>query len=104
MALQGDAIGYMATLQREIGVTVDLIPGPQTLAACPTLQEGDSGEVVRSLQFFVGAPRDGQFGPATKRAVVAFQGCKNISQDGIVGHATWREILKPFAADYGISL
>ena len=66
----------------------------------PTLQEGSTGPVVNSLQTLLtsGAPGqwittpqgiDGDFGPHTKAAVVAFQAWGGVAQDGIVGDQTW---------------
>ena len=66
----------------------------------PTLQEGSSGEVVRSLQQILtnGAPGqwnttpgaiDGNFGPNTKASVKAFQVWGGVTSDGVVGDQTW---------------
>lgn len=104
MALTGDAGSYMRMLQRAIGVPADGVPGLQTLAACPTLQEGRSGDAVMSLQFFMYVSPDGIFGPDTKKAVKHVQLLNDLVQDGIVGHNTWRAILKPMAASHGITL
>ncbi|MGW3649017.1 peptidoglycan-binding domain-containing protein [Streptomyces sp. NPDC000878] len=35
---------------------------------------------------------DGYFGPATRAAVLKFQGCVNITVDGIVGRVTWASL------------
>jgi peptidoglycan L-alanyl-D-glutamate endopeptidase CwlK len=58
------------------------------------LKEGDSGPDVTSLQnklqvtgFPPGAP-DGNFGPATNAAVIAFQRSEGLVPDGIVGQDT----------------
>ena len=92
--------------QQGAGLTVDGIVGPATWAALPdggpmpTLQEGSTGPVVRSLQTLLtnGAPGqwittpqgiDGDFGPHTKASVIAFQAFGGIAQDGIVGDQTW---------------
>ena len=92
--------------QQGAGLTVDGIVGPATWAALPdggpmpTLQEGSTGPVVSSLQTLLtnGAPGqwittpqgiDGNFGPHTKAAVVAFQTWGGVAQDGIVGDQTW---------------
>jgi peptidoglycan hydrolase-like protein with peptidoglycan-binding domain len=92
--------------QQGAGLTVDGIIGPATWAALPdggpmpTLQEGSTGPVVSSLQTVLtnGAPGqwittpqgiDGNFGPHTKAAVVAFQAWGGVAQDGIVGDQTW---------------
>ena len=88
------------------GLVVDGIVGPLTWAALPdggpmpTLQEGSSGDVVKSLQqvLAAGAPGewssgpgaiDGDFGPKTKASVKSFQAFGGVTEDGIVGDETW---------------
>jgi peptidoglycan hydrolase-like protein with peptidoglycan-binding domain len=88
------------------GLTVDGVVGPLTWAALPDggpmpeLEEGSSGDVVRSLQTLLtnGAPGewnvtpqgiDGEFGPLTKASVQAFQTWGGVTADGIVGDQTW---------------
>jgi peptidoglycan hydrolase-like protein with peptidoglycan-binding domain len=92
--------------QQGAGLVVDGIVGPLTWnalpsgGAMPTLKQGSSGDVVRSLQRVLtnGAPGawgttpqgiDGQFGPHTKASVEAFQGWGGVTADGIVGDQTW---------------
>jgi peptidoglycan hydrolase-like protein with peptidoglycan-binding domain len=66
----------------------------------PTLEEGSSGDVVRSLQTLLtnGAPGqwgttpqgiDGDFGPHTKASVKAFQAWGGVAVDGVVGDQSW---------------
>lgn len=55
----------------------------------PVLRQGDRGEDVKRLQAALGIGMDGDFGPATKKAVVAFQKRKGLYADGVVGRATW---------------
>ncbi|NEP57194.1 MAG: peptidoglycan-binding protein [Symploca sp. SIO2G7] len=76
----------------------------------PQLQSGMAGEAVRFLQKFLISRGynllfDGQFGPQTERAVMAFQydynyfGQSNpdiLLVDGIVGKQTWRAISNTF--------
>ena len=88
------------------GLVVDGIVGPLTWAALPdggpmpTLQEGSTGDVVKSLQqvLAAGAPGewstgpgaiDGDFGPQTKASVKSFQTFGGVTEDGIVGDETW---------------
>ncbi|MGO2878503.1 MAG: peptidoglycan-binding protein [Halomonas sp.] len=55
------------------------------------LRRGDSGEAVRKLQRklgFTGDDVDGLFGPATQRAVRAFQRTNGLAVDGVVGRNT----------------
>ncbi|MGV3624351.1 MAG: peptidoglycan-binding domain-containing protein [Archangium sp.] len=60
----------------------------------PTLRQGSSGNSVRDLQNALRAAGhnisvDGQFGPQTKAAVIAFQRARGLTVDGIVGPQTW---------------
>ena len=88
------------------GLVVDGIVGPATWAALPdgspmpTLKDGSTGDVVRSLQRVLtnGASGqwnttpgaiDGIFGPNTKASVEAFQTWGGVSADGVVGDQTW---------------
>jgi peptidoglycan hydrolase-like protein with peptidoglycan-binding domain len=92
--------------QESAGLVADGIVGPSTWNALPdggpmpTLEEGASGDVVRSLQTVLtnGAsgqwnttPQgvDGNFGPHTKASVEAFQSWGGVTVDGIVGDQTW---------------
>ena len=67
------------------------------------LRQGSRGESVTRLQtwlrhislFYPAIPRvrvDGIFGPATERAVIAYQGRFGLTPDGIVGPTTWNSI------------
>ena len=64
------------------------------------LREGDSGELVRVLQYFINViakfynqvdevPVTGNFGEATREQVMNFQRVYGIAQDGVVGRETW---------------
>ena len=91
--------------QQGAGLTVDGVVGPLTWAGLPdggpmpTLQQGSSGEVVKSLQNVLSngasdwgtapGPIDGDFGPKTKASVIAFQKWGGVTPDGIVGDQTW---------------
>lgn len=52
------------------------------------LRRGDTGVEVRALQRALGATPDGDFGPATERAVRKFQREVNLVPDGIFGPKT----------------
>lgn len=61
------------------------------------LRKGDSGNDVRRLQnLLVGEGhqlrQDGDFGPATEKAVKAFQADHGLTVDGLVGPATWAKL------------
>lgn len=61
-----------------------------------TMKVGSRGNNVKALQAFIGSDRDiypsgsqdGNFGPATKAAVIQFQLRFNLTPDGIVGGGT----------------
>lgn len=70
-------------------------PAPTPSLSFLPLREGAKGAQVKQLQerlqqlgFKPGIP-DGDFGPATKAAVNAFQKSKGLITDGIVGERTW---------------
>ncbi|MFJ2397760.1 TIGR03767 family metallophosphoesterase [Streptomyces sp. NPDC087843] len=63
----------------------------------PVVQQGASGERVRTAQYLLNARGaalsvDGSFGSSTGSAVRAFQTSRGLSADGIVGPATWRAL------------
>jgi peptidoglycan hydrolase-like protein with peptidoglycan-binding domain len=74
------------------GISLPPIPPPPSEPTPPVLQAGSRGLDVRKLQelLFV----DGIFGAATEDAVITFQKTRGLDGDGIVGHETWRELLK----------
>ena len=75
---------------------VDGIAGPATLAGCPTLRKGASGNITKLLQEklvklgYSTNGVDGIFGSGTYSAVREFQKTRGLSIDGIVGQNTWR--------------
>ena len=73
----------------------------QGIVAPPAiLTVGDRGPEVKRLQQLLNARTgarlvvDGDFGPATKAAVVAFQAAKGLTVDGVVGKQTWAALRK----------
>ena len=80
-----------------LALTVDLPAGNIMLL-------GSSGEVVTQLQEgltalgFEPGPADGDFGPLTGAAVVAFQQANRLEADGVVGVNTARELNAALAA------
>ncbi|MDX6691317.1 MAG: hypothetical protein QOG15_2774 [Solirubrobacteraceae bacterium] len=92
--------------QESAGIGVDGVVGPHTWHALPAdpntpqLKQGSTGAAVTGLQKglktihgdgSIPSPGavDGDFGPSTKAAVVAYQTNRNLSADGIVGDRTW---------------
>jgi len=60
-----------------------------------TIKPGDKGESVKTIQKALGLAADGDYGPATKKAVIAFQdNHDNLDSNGIVGPKTWAELVK----------
>ena len=62
-------------------------PGP--------VKPGDKGEAVKMIQEALGIDADGDYGPATKKAVIALQDDHDhLDSNGVVGPKTWAEIMK----------
>jgi hypothetical protein len=65
-----------------------------TVPASGSLKQGDSGAAVKALQQALNAVGsasltvDGNFGPATTQAVIAFQQANGLTADGVVGADT----------------
>lgn len=103
----GTSGNWVARLQSECNKQgfsnqkVDGIAGKNTLAGCPTVRRGASGNITRliqekliSLGYSCGSSGiDGKFGSGTESAVKAFQKARNLSADGIIGQKTWRKLL-----------
>ena len=73
------------------------------------LREGSSGENVRLMQMYLNRisgnwfippiPNpNGFFGPETTRTVTEFQRIFRLATDGVIGRATWYEIIRVFVA------
>ena len=71
-------------------------PTPKTLPAFPgQVKPGDTGEAVKLIQQALDLDADGEYGPATKKAIIAIQDSHDhLDSNGIVGPATWAEIMK----------
>ena len=53
---------------------------------------GSSGDNVKTLQTKLGLTPDGDFGPATEKAVKVWQEKNGLTADGIVGNTTWSKL------------
>ncbi|MBQ3705945.1 MAG: peptidoglycan-binding protein [Clostridia bacterium] len=88
-------------------------PDPSRPTAEPVLRSGMTGQSVKDLQSrlyalgYYTAEIDGQFGPGTKEAVMAFQRRNGLGADGIVGAETKAVLFspeaKPWAAEENAS-
>ena len=80
---------------------VDGLPGPNTLAGCPTLGRTSRGKITAlmqerliSLGYSCGpCGADGINGAGTQAAIKAFQRDHGLAVDGIVGQKTWSKLL-----------
>ena len=82
-------------------------PDPDAPAAQPVLRTGSKGQAVTDLQSRLHAlgyyqgEIDGQFGPGTREAVMAFQERNGLEKDGLAGQETqdllFSAYAKPFA-------
>ena len=109
--------GYsaMQILRRYYGENIELVTDVPVRELRPSypgtpLQLGSAGEAVLQLQVrlnriarnYPAIPRipspDGLFGPVTQSAVLAFQRIFNLKADGIVGPATWYQIVTIYVA------
>jgi murein DD-endopeptidase MepM/ murein hydrolase activator NlpD len=79
---------YEAFLAQQGGATA----APAAPAARATVKQGSKGADVKYLQNKLGITADGDFGPKTKAAVVAFQTKNGLVADGIVGPKTWKAV------------
>ena len=71
---------------------------PDPIAPWPLVRRGDDVFPVRPLQHLLRARQqlvtvDGSFGPRTEAAVRAFQTARGLVPDGIVGPATWPQLV-----------
>ncbi|MDR1559899.1 MAG: N-acetylmuramoyl-L-alanine amidase [Clostridiales bacterium] len=76
------------------------------------IRVGASGEYVEIIQSYLnaisryypsipGLTADGQFGPATQRAVMEFQRLFGLTADGIIGQNTWDTIVSAYSGFQG---
>lgn len=85
---------YNDTSAWNIGPTMAANADAPAAVDRPVLRKGSTGDDVRRLQQLLGVTVDGDFGPDTQRAVIAFQKANKLAADGGVGPYTWRELQK----------
>ena len=114
----GILIGRMIPTSREVRLEMSLTPTPEPAwpasvlaetpdpskpTAEPVTRSGMTGQGVKDLQSrlytlgYYTAEIDGQFGAATKEAVLAFQKRNGLGADGIVGAETRAVLFSPEA-------
>ena len=72
---------------------------PKAATAIPPfpgqIKPGDSNDAVKLIQEALGLDADGEYGPMTKKAIIAIQDeSPDLDSNGIVGPGTWGEIMK----------
>lgn len=68
-------------------------PEPVSSTGYPVLRVGSTGAHVITVQRIVGTVPDGDFGPLTKAAVVAWQGRNGLAGTGVVDDAMWTKLI-----------
>ena len=71
-----------------------LLAAPEPALAFKSVERGDRGSRVATVQRVLGITVDRHFGPATVRAVKRFQRQRGLTADGVVGPATWRALMR----------
>lgn len=109
LAQQG--LSYVEILRRYYGNNIELVVDAPVRGYAPSypgtpLRSGSQGPNVVRIQVILNrigqnypaipriSPVDGIFGPQTRRAVEAFQRIFNLTADGIVGKATWYQLVR----------
>ena len=84
----------LTAFQQANGLDADGVAGTATWTKVVVLvKPGQKGEPVTAVQELVKTPADGSFGPATEKAVRAFQERAHLSADGIAGPHTWQLLI-----------
>ena len=96
-------IDYPSQIKREgkNGFSKPSAPKAETCTVTlPVLRAGSEGDCIRTLQILLNKysrarlAEDGVFGAATEHAVRLYQRKRNLAVDGVVGKATWTQLLK----------
>ena len=67
---------------------------PKPAEAFTPFKKGAKGPKVKKVQTALKLKADGEFGPGTEKAVIAFQKTNGLEANGTVGPKTWAAILK----------
>ena len=78
----------------DVGTEVESIYAYKSmLAELPILRQGAKCNAVKLVQLVTGATVDGDFGPKTEAAVMAFEKKYGLVEDGLVDEGDWKVIL-----------
>ena len=108
-SLAEDGLSYVDILRRYYGNDIEIVSNAPVGGNTPSaplvpLRIGSSGPLVQLMQIRLNRiatdypaipkidPTDGIFGPETEEAVKTFQRIFNLTEDGVVGNATWYRI------------
>ena len=109
VSLANEGLGYEEILKRYYGDNIEIVRNAPIASGAPLaplfpLREGDSGNLVELMQIrlnrisrnYPGIPKvypvDGFYDASTTNAVRKFQEVFNLTQDGVIGTATWNRI------------
>lgn len=104
VSVADDAALYDDASEWDTGIGAFIPDATAPRKTLPVLRKGSKGFYVSMTQTCLGGSIiDGDFGPMTEQAVKQFQRDHELDDDGIVGAYTWRELLRPWAEEVGLS-
>ena len=87
-------VGFGRPNYKDNDVTVK-VPSKKAPEFPGQIKPGDKGDAVKLVQHALTLVEDGDYGPATKKAVIAFQDNHDVvDSNGIIGPKTWAELAK----------
>lgn len=94
ISVKSDKVHYDSVADWILDSVTHPMPVPDHLFIPPlaTLRKGSTGEGVKRLQAALHVFIDGQFGPATEKALKVFQTGNHLVVDGVCGPATWKAL------------
>jgi len=94
--LWASVVGFGRPAYKDGTVLTPSTPVAKVIPPFPgQIKPGDTGPNVTLIQKALDLDADGQYGPATKKAIIAIQDASpNLDSNGIVGPGTWGEIMK----------
>ena len=88
-----DAPATKAPAAKKTTTSAPVAKAPTSAAFTP-FKKGAKGPRVKKVQTALKLKVDGDFGPATEKAVIAFQKANGLEANGTVGPKTWAAIVK----------